>query len=293
MAEVLGHLVERAAFVEKQCCAGVAEVVAAEVGDAGPLERGHPDASAPVLAAEVAACRVGEDESCGRWASLRKVELDELARHRCEQLGLTGARRLGRGHLLAGDCVVDSQAPAWLATVIQDVVPDERVRLAGAKALVGEDADQSGVPRVELQPNRLDRFGRACVDRRCAGVREPSCADDGVPGEPPPFDGAMEDALEDSECTVDGRRPGAVRSDARTVGVDCLPRYLAEALAAEVRDDPVVEQGRVRCECVRTKVGDRVGVPPLDQEFLECGVGADHLRGQLPELPSPANRRLE
>jgi hypothetical protein len=150
VAEVLGHLVQRAALVEKQCRARVAEVVATEVGDAGLLECRDPDAAAPVLAAEMPARRVGEDESAGRGASLREVELDELARDGCEQLGLTGTRRLGRGHLLAGDRVVDSQALAGLATVVQDIVPDERVRLAGPDALVGEDADQSGVPMIEL-----------------------------------------------------------------------------------------------------------------------------------------------
>jgi hypothetical protein len=62
VAEVFGHFVQRAAFVEKQRCAGVAEVVAAEVRDAGALERGDPDAAAPVVSAEVAALAVREDE---------------------------------------------------------------------------------------------------------------------------------------------------------------------------------------------------------------------------------------
>jgi hypothetical protein len=63
---VLGDLVERAAFVEEQCGAGVAEVVAAEVGDAGALECGDPDAASPVLPAEVAVVAVGEDERARR-----------------------------------------------------------------------------------------------------------------------------------------------------------------------------------------------------------------------------------
>src|SRR5204862_33190 len=62
VAEVLGDLVERAAFVEEQGGAGVAQVVAAEVGNAGALECRDPDPPPPVLTTEVAACRVREDE---------------------------------------------------------------------------------------------------------------------------------------------------------------------------------------------------------------------------------------
>ena len=62
VAEVFGDFVQRAALVEQQRGAGVAEVVAAEVGDAGALERGDPDAPAPVVSAQVAALAVGEDK---------------------------------------------------------------------------------------------------------------------------------------------------------------------------------------------------------------------------------------
>jgi len=48
-AEVVGDLVDRAALIDEQGCAGVAEVVGAKVGDAGVLERGDPDPAAPVL----------------------------------------------------------------------------------------------------------------------------------------------------------------------------------------------------------------------------------------------------
>jgi hypothetical protein len=47
VAEVLGELVERTTLVEEQGGAGVAEVVAPEVGEGGPLERWYPDAPAP------------------------------------------------------------------------------------------------------------------------------------------------------------------------------------------------------------------------------------------------------
>jgi hypothetical protein len=60
VAEVLGDLVERPPFVKEQRCAGVAEVVAAEVGNPGALERWNPDAAAPVLPTQVAALTVGK-----------------------------------------------------------------------------------------------------------------------------------------------------------------------------------------------------------------------------------------
>jgi len=72
VAEVLGDLVQRAALVEEQGRAGVTEVVAAEVGDAGALERGDPDAPPPVLPAQVAAGGVGEDERVGGRAALER-----------------------------------------------------------------------------------------------------------------------------------------------------------------------------------------------------------------------------
>ncbi|HEX5174680.1 MAG TPA: hypothetical protein VFV91_11120 [Gaiellaceae bacterium] len=88
MSEVLGDLVQRAALVEEERGAGVAEVVAAEVGDAGALERGDPDAAAPVLAAQVAAGGVWEDERVRGRAALGEVERDEFARDGHEELGL-------------------------------------------------------------------------------------------------------------------------------------------------------------------------------------------------------------
>jgi hypothetical protein len=100
----------------------VAEVVAAEVRHAGTLERGHPDAAAPVLAAEVAAGGIGEDERVAARPALGEVELCELARDGREQLGFAGALRLGRRHCLAGDGAVDAQALAWLPAVIEHVV---------------------------------------------------------------------------------------------------------------------------------------------------------------------------
>jgi hypothetical protein len=51
VAEVLGDLVERPAFVEEQRRAGVAKVVAAEVGNTGALERRDPDSATPVMTA--------------------------------------------------------------------------------------------------------------------------------------------------------------------------------------------------------------------------------------------------
>jgi len=92
VAEVLGDLVECAALVEEERGAGVAEVVAAEVGDGGALERGDPDAPSPVLAAQVPAGGVREDERVRGRASLGEVERDEFARDGREELGLAGAR---------------------------------------------------------------------------------------------------------------------------------------------------------------------------------------------------------
>jgi tetratricopeptide (TPR) repeat protein len=66
VAKVLGDLVQRAAFVDEQRGAGVAEVVAPEVGDAGALESGDPDAAAPVVPTQVAALAVGSAGRAGR-----------------------------------------------------------------------------------------------------------------------------------------------------------------------------------------------------------------------------------
>jgi hypothetical protein len=101
VAEVFRDLVERAPFVEEQRRARVPEVVAAEVGDAGALERGDPDAAAPVVPAQVPALAVLEDELAPVGSTLSEVELDQLARDRLEQLGLTAAPRLRRRDLAA------------------------------------------------------------------------------------------------------------------------------------------------------------------------------------------------
>jgi hypothetical protein len=131
VAEVFGDLVQCAALVEEQGRAGVAEVVAAEVRDAGELERGNPDSAAPVLAAQVAACGVREDERVDGRAALGEVERDELARDGREELGLAGARRLRRRHLAVGERSAHHEALAGSAAVVEDVAPGERVRLAG------------------------------------------------------------------------------------------------------------------------------------------------------------------
>jgi hypothetical protein len=91
VAEVLGHLVQRPALVQEQRRAGVAQVVAAEVRDAGALERGDPDAAPPVVAAEVAALAVREHELLRGRAAPGEIELEELARDRLEQLRLASA----------------------------------------------------------------------------------------------------------------------------------------------------------------------------------------------------------
>jgi hypothetical protein len=91
MAEVLCDLVERAALVEERGRAGMAEVVAAEVWDAGALERGDPDAALPVLPPQVPALAVGEDERAGIGSTAGEIKLDELACDRPEQLRLAAA----------------------------------------------------------------------------------------------------------------------------------------------------------------------------------------------------------
>ena len=118
-------------------------------------------------------------------------------------------------------------------------------------------------------------------------------ADDRVPGQAAPLDCPVEDALEQPERAVDRGRAGAVDADLRAVAVDCLACDIAQALAAEVGDDPLVEQRGVGGERARAEVGDGVGVPPLDEELLECGVRADYLGGELPELASAAKRGFE
>ena len=126
------------------------EVVAAEVRDAGALERGDPDAPPPVVSAQVAALAVGKDKRLRIGTTAGEIPLDELARDRLEELRFAAALRLRRGDLSAGDGPLHAQAFTWPATIVEDVTPHERVRLGGPKALVGEDADQRGVLRVEL-----------------------------------------------------------------------------------------------------------------------------------------------
>src|SRR5262249_10381714 len=134
-------------LVEEQRRAGVAEVVAAEVGEAGFLERGDPDASPPVLATEVAARTVGKDERVARGPSLGEGGCGECAVDGREQLGLACMLRLRRRYLLARVGAVHAQALARPAVVVEHVAPAERVGLARAEAFVGEDADQRRVLR--------------------------------------------------------------------------------------------------------------------------------------------------
>ncbi|HEX3686911.1 MAG TPA: hypothetical protein VHU60_04945 [Gaiellaceae bacterium] len=222
MAEVLGDFVERASLVEEQGRAGVAEVVAAEVRDARALERGDPDAPPPVLPAQVAAGGVRKDERVRRRAALGEVEGDELARDGREELGLAGARRFRRRHLAVRERGANHEALAGAAAVVEHVAPGERVRLAGPKPLVGEHADERCVLLIELPADRLDYLGRPRVDRRSAAVAESPGADDGVPGEAPPLDGAVEDALQEAERAIDRRDAGAVESQLGAVAVDRL-----------------------------------------------------------------------
>ncbi|HEY7017638.1 MAG TPA: hypothetical protein VH297_04145 [Gaiellaceae bacterium] len=271
----------------------MAQVVAPEVRDACALERGDPDAAAPVVSAEVTALAVREQKLLRVGAAAGKVELDELACDRHEELRLTAPLRLGGRDLLAGDRPLHAQTLAWLAPVVEDVAPDERVGLGRTEALVGEDADEGSVLRVELLADRLDCFGRPGVDRLGARVRDAVHADDGVPAEPAPLDCAVEDALQDAERPVDRRSAGAVDAQACGVEVDRLAVNLAQALAPEVGDYPLVEQRRVGRKRVRAQVRGRVGVPPLDEEFLERGVRADHLGGELAELAGATDRGLE
>ncbi|HKG11295.1 MAG TPA: hypothetical protein VKB07_12050 [Gaiellaceae bacterium] len=293
MPEVLGDLVQRAAFVEEQRGAGVTQVVAAEVGHSGALECRNPDPPPPVLATEVAVLAVGEDERGAIGAAAGEVELDELARDRREQFGLAPALRLRRRDLIAGDCALDPQALPRPAAVVDDVAPQERVGLRRAQALVRQHADERRVLRVESGANRLDRLRRAGVDRLGATVGDTADADHRVPGETAPFDRAVEDTLQNSERSVDRRGARSVDAQSGRVAVDRLPGDLAQTLAAQVGDDPPVEQRRVSLERARAQVRDRVRVPPFDEELLECGVRADHLGGELPELARPPQRGLE
>jgi hypothetical protein len=86
----------------------VAQVVASEVGDAGALEHRDPDATAPVLPAEVAALAAGEHERVAIGATETEVKLGEFASDGLEELGLATALRLRRGHLVPGDRPVDA-----------------------------------------------------------------------------------------------------------------------------------------------------------------------------------------
>src|SRR4051794_15450644 len=89
VAEVLGDLVECSALVEKQGGAGVAQVVAAEVGDASALECRNPNPAPPVLSTQVAAFGVREHEGVVAWATAGEVKAQQFARNRREELGLT------------------------------------------------------------------------------------------------------------------------------------------------------------------------------------------------------------
>ena len=86
---------------------------------------------------------------------------------------------------------------------------------------------------------------------------------------------------------------GAVGAERGGVVVDRLAVDVAEPLAAQVGDDPLVEQVGVGRERAGAEVCDGVGVPPLDEELFERRTGADHLGGELAELSCTAERRLE
>jgi hypothetical protein len=99
--------------------------------------------------------------------------------------------------------------------------------------------------------------------------------------------------LKEAEGTVDRRCAGTVDAELRCVVVDRLACDLAQAFAAEVRDDPLVEQRGVCRERVRAQVCGRVGVPPFDEELFKHRVRADHFRGELAELARPSDRGFE
>jgi len=61
----------------------------------------------------------------------------------------------------------------------------------------------------------------------------------------------VEDALQEAERAVDRRDAGTVEPQLGAVAVDRLAGDLAQALAAEVGDDPAVEQRRVAGKRVR------------------------------------------
>ena len=124
-------------------------------------------------------------------------------------------------------------------------------------------------------------------------MRDTADADDRVPGKAAPLNCPVEDALEQPERAIHRRRAGAVDADLGAVAVDRLACDIAQPFAAEVGDDPLVEQRGVRGERARAEVGNGVGVPPLDEELLECGVRADYLGGELPKLTSAAQRGFE
>jgi len=242
MSEVVRDLVHGAPFVEEERRAGVAEVVGAEVGEPSPPERGNPAAAAPVLPTEVAALAVAEDERKRLGLAGGEVELGELLGDRREELGLTGALRLRRRELLARDGTLDEQARSRVSAVVDDVAPLKRERLARSEALVGEHAHERGVRRAELRTDRLDRLGGARVDRLVANVGQPPDAEHGIPLEATPLDRAVEDALQDAERPVDCGRAGTVGAERGGVGVDRLAVDVAQALPAEVRNDPLVQE---------------------------------------------------
>jgi len=97
-----------------------------------------------------------------------------------------------------------------LAAVVEDVSPLERVGLAGSESLVGQYADERGVLPVELRADCLDGLGCARIDRLGTAVGEAARADDRVPVETTPLDGAVEDALEQPERAIHGRNAGAL-----------------------------------------------------------------------------------
>src|SRR5687768_2164815 len=113
----------------------------------------------------MAACGVGEDERARVRTATGEVQLDELACHRLEELGLASALRLRRGDLLARERALDAQALPRLAAVVEDVAPLERVRLRGAEALVGEHTDERRGLLIELTADRFDRLRGSRIDR--------------------------------------------------------------------------------------------------------------------------------
>jgi len=163
--------------------------------------------------------------------------------------------------------LLDQQRP------LPHVCPAQRLRLLRPQPGVGEQGDQGGVPRAV--PAALRRHGPQLLDgawRQRAHLAIPPDlrlldALDRVVRDPPPFDSAAEDALEQHHRPVDRGPPHPVGFEVGAKALDDLRRDRAEPQRSEARQDVPIPEAGVAAQRSRRQVRNGIELPPLLREL--------------------------